>query len=84
MRMYMCNTVDLQILGYICDTQGRWGEPDRVSVFTLVNVALSEPRLRQRTLASGLYVDTPNRPLRTSAYKGRLIQNGVASRPADC
>lgn len=54
-----CNTVDLEILGYICDTKTR-GEPDRVSVFTLVNVVLSEPRLKQRPLASGLYVDTPN------------------------
>lgn len=69
--------------GKVCYTE-RWEEPDRVSVFTLVNVALSEPRLKQRALASGLYVDTPNQPLRTSSFKGRLIQRCVALRPADC
>lgn len=69
--MCKCSTVDLQILGYICETK-RWVEPDRVSVFMLLNAAqwrcLCEPRLKQRASASGLDVDTPNQPLRTSAW----------------
>lgn len=54
--MYICNTVDLDKLGFISDTK-RWGEPHRASVFTLVHVVLAEPSVKQRTLASGLYVD---------------------------